>query len=176
MTTTARSASDTADAARPCLSAEAMGRELRKAMGRFATGVTVITAQPEGGARVGLTANSFASVSLDPPLVSWSLSLNAPSLDAFRRAGHFAVHVLREDQQALAMQFARPADDKFQDLEPRAGCVGAPVLPGCLALFECEIAFTYYGGDHVIFLGRVVNIETDDGAPLLFVNGRFATL
>ncbi|MEQ8321876.1 MAG: flavin reductase family protein [Rhodospirillales bacterium] len=152
------------------------GHALRKAMGKFATGVTIITAQLKDGVRVGLTANSLSSVSLEPPLVSWNLSETAPSLDAFKKAGHFAVHILGQDQENLALRFSRPADDKFEGLDVRGSSIGAPVLPAAVAVLECETVFTYYGGDHVIFLGRVVRIETRDAPPLLFVNGGFASL
>jgi flavin reductase (DIM6/NTAB) family NADH-FMN oxidoreductase RutF len=151
-------------------------RELRNALGCFTTGVTIITALGEDGRKVGLTANSFSSVSLDPPLVSWSLSLYAPSLAVFQDASHFAVHVLARDQESLAMHFARSSDDKFAGIETEPGLGGAPLLDGAIARFQCRNAYRYYGGDHIIFLGMVEIFESGEGDPLLFCRGRFGDL
>jgi flavin reductase (DIM6/NTAB) family NADH-FMN oxidoreductase RutF len=151
-------------------------RELRDALGCFTTGVTIITARGDDGRCVGLTANSFSSVSLDPPLVSWSLSLYAPSLAVFQDASHFAVHVLARDQEDLAMQFARSAEDKFAGVETVPGLGGAPLLEGAIARFQCANAYRYYGGDHIIFLGMVETFEAGDGEPLLFCRGAFGDL
>ena len=150
-------------------------RDFRVALGSFATGVTVITACGAGGQRVGLTVNSFSSVSLDPPLVLWNLSINAPSLPVFREAGHFAVNVLSAGQRGLAEHFARRADDKFTgaDFAIRDGLGGAPVLDGVSAVFECRNAERYYGGDHVIFLGEVKAYEFSSNAPLVFCRGAY---
>lgn len=155
---------------------KAEARALRDALGCFATGVTIVTAAGPDGARVGLTANSFSSVSLNPPLVSWSLSLYSPSLAVFQDASHFAVHVLARDQEALALRFAKPAADKFAELEIETGLGGAPLLPGALATFQCRNAHRYYGGDHIIFLGSVEMYEQGTGEPLIFCRGGFGAL
>ncbi len=150
-------------------------REFRAALGCFATGVTVITACSASGQRVGLTVNSFSSVSLDPPLVLWNLSIHAPSLPVFRDAGHFAVNVLSADQRDLAEHFARRADDKFTDTDfgMRDGLGGAPLLDGVSAVFECRNAERYYGGDHVIFLGEVERFNYTETEPLVFSRGSY---
>jgi len=151
-------------------------RALRDALGCFTTGVTIITALGEDGRKVGLTANSFSSVSLDPPLVSWSLSLYAPSLPVFQDASHFAVHVLARDQESLAMKFAKSADNKFAGVATTPGLGGAPLLEGAIARFQCRNAYRYYGGDHILFLGTVEKFESGDGDPLLFCRGQFGDL
>jgi len=148
-------------------------RDFRNALGCFGTGVTVITAANVKGERVGLTANSFSSVSLDPPMVLWSLSMFAPSLRVFQEASHYAVNVLARGHEALAMKFAKPADDKFVGVEFREGLGGAPVLHDVVATFECRNAFRYYGGDHVIFLGAVESYAHTVEEPLMFCRGKF---
>ena len=147
-------------------------RALRNALGSFATGVTVMTTLRPDGTPVGLTVNSFASVSLDPPLVLWSLAARSPSLGAFRASTHFGVNVLSAEQEALCRRFATPEPDKFANLAWRSGESGVPVLEGCVANFECSSAFNNYGGDHVIFVGHVVRFETRDTPALLFHRGR----
>ncbi len=148
-------------------------RHLRNALGRFATGVTVITTRTPSGKLEGLTANSFAAVSLDPPLVSWSLKRAAPSFPSFLAARHFAVNVLCADQHALCRHFATPRLDKFEDISFEPGLHGAPLLAGCLASFECRTETTIEGGDHMIFLGRVMRASYREGEPLIFSAGRF---
>ena len=149
-------------------------RLLRHALGRFATGVTVITTQVDGK-RQGLTVNSFTAVSLDPPLVLWSLRLVAPSLDGFRRSGHFVVNVLSSEQSDASRRFAAPHEDKFEGLSFSPGLGGCPMLDGSLAIFECRTESTIDGGDHVIFIGRVVRAHYRDGDPLIFAGGRYGT-
>lgn len=149
-------------------------RALRGALGCFATGVTVMTTLRADGAPVGLTVNSFASVSLDPPLVLWSLASHSPSLAAFRAAGHFCVNVLSAEQEALCRRFATPDADKFGGVNWAAGEGGVPVLGGCVATFECSSAFNNWGGDHVIFVGRVERFATSDAPALLFHRGRLS--
>lgn len=154
-------------------------RELRNALGRFATGVCVVTTRTAAGQAAGLTVNSFSSVSLDPPLVAWCLDKRAPSLPAFTEAGHFAIHVMAADQRELAMHFARPAPghapDKFAALGQavEAGLGNVPVLAHSLARFECSTASTVDCGDHFMFIGRVERYVYADHAPLLFHAGRF---
>ena len=147
-------------------------RHLRNALGRYATGVTVITTRTAAGKLEGLTANSFAAVSLDPPLISWSLKRSAPSYDGFLTANHFAVNILSAEQHALCRHFATPRLDKFEDVVFEAGMHGAPILPGCLATFECRTENTIEGGDHQIFIGRVLRATHRDGEPLIFSAGR----
>ena len=149
---------------------------LRHALGRFATGVTLVTTAAADGTPVGLTVNSFAALSLEPPLVLWSLSLASPNLEAFRRAGHFAVNVLAADQQALSERFARRNSDKFAGLDWREGLGGAPLLPGCCAVLECRNEVQHAGGDHLIFIGRVEGCSRSDRAPLVFHGGRYRQL
>ena len=131
----------------------------RDALGSFVTGVTIVTARDEAGRPYGLTANSFNSVSLDPPMVLWSLSLRSGSLPVFRDADNWAVHVLAADQQAMSDRFARPGDGKFAGVEDVDGPEGAPLLAGYAARFGCRARFEYEGGDHAIFLGEVVDFD-----------------
>jgi flavin reductase (DIM6/NTAB) family NADH-FMN oxidoreductase RutF len=148
--------------------------EFRNALGRFATGVTVITTIDEAGRRYGVTANSYNSVSLDPPLVLWSLANSSRSMEAFAACTAFAVHILGAHQEELAMRFASRGDDKFADLETRDGYGGVPLFDDCVAHFECVTENRFEGGDHQIFLGRVVHFEAGEHEPLLFHRGRFA--
>jgi 3-hydroxy-9,10-secoandrosta-1,3,5(10)-triene-9,17-dione monooxygenase reductase component len=148
--------------------------EFRKALGAFATGVTIITTRAQDGAPLGLTCNSFNSVSLNPPLVLWSLAENALSLPAFRAAKHWAVHVLAADQDQLSARFAKRGADKFGGLDLETGVGEIPLLRGCTARFQCETAFEYQGGDHVIFVGKVLAFDRSDSAPLVFHSGRYA--
>lgn len=160
--------------AAPATDPLADARAFRAALGSFATGVTVITARAADGRPVGLTASSFNSVSLEPPMVLWSLAKKALSLPAFMQAGHWAVHVLAADQEALSNRFARAGEDKFAGLRIDAGVGGVPLLPGCAARFECETSFRYEGGDHIIFVGRVLSFQRAERAPLVFHGGRYA--
>ena len=148
----------------------------RNALGNFATGVTVITAKSEDGTLAGVTANSFNSVSLDPPLVLWSLDRSSPSLQIMENASHFCVHVLAEGQGDLCMKFAKSGDDKFTGVEFAEGLGGAPVFDGCLAHFECRNMVHHEGGDHVIIVGEVERFETADGDPLIFFRGQLGDL
>jgi flavin reductase (DIM6/NTAB) family NADH-FMN oxidoreductase RutF len=152
-------------------------RDLRSTLGSFATGVTVITALTPGGERIGMTISSFNSVSLEPPLILWSLSLNSPSIEAFGSASHYAVNVLSADQQWLSDRFAARGNDRFADLPQRAGLSGAPLIDGCCAWFECANETQYPGGDHRIFVGRVERFAQDESRlPLIFHNARYRQL
>lgn len=148
---------------------------LREALGRFATGVTVITTMTDDGKYEGLTANSFSAVSLDPPLVLWSLRLVSPSLAAFRRSGCFVVNVLSSAQSATSRRFATPRHDKFDDVAFLSGIGGCPMLADCLAIFECRTETVLEGGDHMIFIGRVMQAHYREGEPLIFAAGRYGT-
>jgi 3-hydroxy-9,10-secoandrosta-1,3,5(10)-triene-9,17-dione monooxygenase reductase component len=132
-----------------------------------------MTARGPDGARVGCTASSFNTVSLEPPLVLWSLGLRAASLSAFRATDHFGVSILAEDQRDLALHFARPAEDKFAGIAIREGAHGVPLISGALAHLECRIVARYAGGDHEIMLGEVLDLERRDGAPLVYHRGGF---
>jgi flavin reductase (DIM6/NTAB) family NADH-FMN oxidoreductase RutF len=148
--------------------------EFRAALGMFPTGVTIITAHDARGRRVGLTASSFNSVSLDPPLVLWSLSRRAGSAPAFTAGTHYAINVLAAEQQALAQRFASPHADRFAGLAFHEGVGGAPILEGAAAVFECFNRSRYEEGDHIIFVGEVEHCEHRPGAtPLIFHGGRF---
>jgi 3-hydroxy-9,10-secoandrosta-1,3,5(10)-triene-9,17-dione monooxygenase reductase component len=149
---------------------------LRAALGRFATGVTIITCRDASGAPVGLTANSFTSLSLDPPLVLWSLRQASSSLAAFQAAEHFAVNVLAETQVDLSRRFASSSGDKFGDGVWADGHGGAPVLTGCAAVFECRTESRQTVGDHVLFIGRVLRLADLAVAPLLFQGGHYRML
>jgi len=147
---------------------------LRQALGCFTTGVAVVTTLGDNNAPVGLTVNSFSSVSLDPPLILWSIGLNAPSLGAFREHPTFVVNILSAEQQALCQQFAQPAEDKFNGIDWEHGLNGAPVLANSLAVLQCRSYERYPGGDHEIQLGEVMTLEYHDKEPLVFHRGQFA--
>lgn len=148
-------------------------RQFRNALGHFATGVAIVTTRDTHGGAIGITINSFASVSLEPPLVLWSLAKNAWSVAAFEAADFFAIHVLAEDQQDLSNRFARASEDKFAGVKTSAGLGGAPLLPGCPAVFQCSTEHRYDGGDHIIIVGRVQSFHTEERPPLLFHRGRY---
>lgn len=150
--------------------------DFRAALGMFATGVTLVTARGRRDQLFGLTANSFNSVSLDPPLVLWSLSRHSLSLAAFRAGTHYAINVLAADQLALARRFAAPLPDRWDGVCWRPGAFGAPLIEGAVAHFECANRSRYDEGDHVIFVGKVEHCAHRPGvAPLLFHGGRFYT-
>jgi flavin reductase (DIM6/NTAB) family NADH-FMN oxidoreductase RutF len=154
-------------------------RELRNTLGSFATGITVITARAADDTLVGLTVNSFASVSLDPPLVLWSLSLYSPSLAVFQHCSHYAINVLAADQMHLSQRFSRPSEEgsgKFAGLEFDTGRGGAPLLRDCCAWFECRNETRHPGGDHLIFIGLVEGLQRSERAPLLYHGGRYCSL
>ena len=151
-------------------------RTLRNALGRFATGVTIVTCLDGSGRSVGLTANSFNSLSLEPPLVLWSLRRSSASLDAFVAATRFAVNVLGEAQVDLARRFASPLADKFAEGQWAPGLGGLPLLAGCAAVFECERHSHHEAGDHMLFFGRVLALAESPIAPLLFQAGHYRML
>ncbi|KPQ07357.1 MAG: DIM6/NTAB family protein [Rhodobacteraceae bacterium HLUCCA12] len=147
--------------------------QFRAVMGCFPTGVTIMTVHDDDLGPIGVTASSFNTVSLEPPLILWSLALKAHSLAAFRANDHFAVNILGAGQCDLASRFARAGEDKFAQVETLAGETGAPLLAGALAHIECHVAARYPGGDHEIILGEVLSLHRGDGEPLVFSEGRF---
>lgn len=151
--------------------------QFRAALGMFATGVTIVTARAPDGRCVGLTANSFNSVSLAPPLVLWSLARTAGSMPAFSRGSHYAVHILAANQHALAERFAsKTVVDRFEGVAWHAGEHDVPLLDGAAAVFECFNRSQYEEGDHVIFVGEVERCRVNaDATPLIFHGGRYFT-
>ena len=161
----------------PELAATELGPdELRQALGRFVTGVTIVTCRDEQGQPIGLTANSFNALSLDPPLVLWSLRQASSTIDAFTNASHFAVNVLAADQVDLSRRFARPSSAKFDGGEWTDGQGGAPLLAGCVAVFECRRRSHHAAGDHVLFIGEVERIGGTSSTPLVYHAGHYRTL
>jgi flavin reductase (DIM6/NTAB) family NADH-FMN oxidoreductase RutF len=151
---------------------------LRRAFGSFATGVTIITAIDDAGAPVGMTANSFGSISLDPPLVQWSLRINSGLHPVFVRAERFAVSVLRSDQESLARRFASRVADRFAGVDlviASGGGDSPPLIADAIAHFQCRKVNDIRVGDHELFIGQVLSVETRPGAPLLFFRSQFQT-
>ena len=150
--------------------------ELRRALGRFVTGVTIVTCRDEHGEPVGLTANSFNALSLDPPLVLWSLRQASSTISAFTNASHFAINVLAVDQVDLSRRFARPSSAKFDAGEWTDGQGGAPLLAGCVAVFECRRHSHHAAGDHVLFIGEVERLGGTAATPLVYHAGHYRAL
>ncbi|ANF81256.1 flavin oxidoreductase [Acinetobacter sp. NCu2D-2] len=151
-------------------------KSFRRALGNFATGVTIMTAQNAKGDKVGVTANSFNSVSLDPPLILWSIDKRSSSYEVFAEASHFAVNILAADQIDLSNKFARSKDDKYANVDFELGAGQAPVLKECSAVFECERYNIVEGGDHWIIIGRVVNFQDNGRSPLLYHQGAYSSV
>jgi 3-hydroxy-9,10-secoandrosta-1,3,5(10)-triene-9,17-dione monooxygenase reductase component len=151
-------------------------KDLRAALGRFATGVTIVTCVDAAGQPVGLTANSFNALSLEPPLVLWSLRGASPNLAAFVGASHFTVNVLAESQIELSRRFASPVHDRFAGTDWQPGLGGAPVLVGCAAVFQCATDKHVPMGDHMLFIGRVMAATEAALAPLVFQAGHYHQL
>lgn len=149
-------------------------KAFRRALGNFATGVTIITARAPDGTNVGVTASSFNSLSMDPPLVLWSSMKNSKSCDAFENATHFAVNILASDQIEMSNHFARQQMDKFATVEWEEGIGGAPIFPNCAGRFQCESYDKLDGGDHWIFVGKVVAFDDFGRPPLCFHQGSYA--
>ncbi|MHA3892524.1 flavin reductase family protein [Acinetobacter sp. GXMZU3951] len=148
-------------------------REIRNLLGQFATGVTVITTRSKQGRKVGMTANSFSSLSLDPPLILWSLSKTAPSLSDFVEAEHFAIHMLAQEHHLLSGHFAKASVDKFAGIAHRDSDVGVPILEDVLATLVCRNVTQYEGGDHLIFIGQIEQYQQRQGEPLVFHAGKY---
>jgi flavin reductase (DIM6/NTAB) family NADH-FMN oxidoreductase RutF len=150
-------------------------RQFRDALAQYATGVTIVAAPATAGRYVGFTANSFNSVSLDPPLVIWSLARRSASLAAFDGAERYAVNVLAAGQVELARRFSRPHADRFATVRYRLGWSEAPLIEGCVAWLECRHHARHHAGDHMLFVGEVVTVERARGQGLVFHRGRFGT-
>jgi len=151
-------------------------RDFRNALGHFGTGVTVVTTVDQNGQRYGVTASSFNSVSLDPPLILWSQGRGAPSHQAFSHSPIFVVNILSESQKEISNHFAKPSEDKFKDIPHYNSPQGVPILENTLGHFICKKERDVDGGDHVIFIGRVISYSyntSDKLAPLFFWNGRY---
>lgn len=153
-------------------------REYRNAVGCFATGVTVITTLDPEGDKIGITANSFTSLSLDPPLVLFCVDARINSFEAFESCRHFNVNVLREDQVELSNTFAKSSDDKWDGVEHGYGENGCPVFGGSLAVLECDKHEMHEGGDHLILIGEVtrMNYDGNGGRPLLYYRGGYSKI
>ncbi len=155
---------------------EDAARRFRNALGMFATGITVVTARTPAGEPIGLTVNSFNSVSLDPPLIVWSLSNDLPGRALFEACEYYAINVLAEDQIELSQRFASRAGDRFSGLEFEQGVGGVPLLKGCCARFECRNTVRHAGGDHVVFISEVVGFDREERLPLLYFSGAYRRL
>ncbi len=151
-------------------------RALRNALGNFATGITVITALNENGEPQGMTANSFSSVSLEPPLVSWCVGRESRLFDLFQKTSHFAVNILTTEQEETSQLFASPTDDKFGNIKWHEGLNGLPLLDDSPCQFQCEIEHRYSGGDHTILIGRVLEFANKPMSPLIFHGGQYRSL
>jgi len=153
-------------------------RQFRDALGSFATGITVVTALGPQGQPLGLTVNSFNAVSLEPPLVLWSLARKSHSCEAFRQASHYAVNILALDQEEISQHFAMtPPEERFKGVAWHAGRSGVPILEGCCAWFEVRNDVQHVGGDHLIFVGQVQEFARDaERLPLIFHAGRYREL
>jgi flavin reductase (DIM6/NTAB) family NADH-FMN oxidoreductase RutF len=152
------------------------GRRLRNVFGCFATGVAVVTSVGPDGAPVGLVVNSFSSVSLDPPLILWSIGLGSPSRGAFDAHPGFAVNVMGAQTKDETMQFCTPGQDKFAGVDWRPGHYDVPVLASAVATLECRTEDRILSGDHQIYIGRVLQVDYRDADPLIFHRGKFAQI
>ena len=148
----------------------------RRVCSKFATGITVLTVCDANGAPQGMTANSFTSVSLDPPMILVCIDLKASILNRFDAGARFAVNVLDEEQKSLSTGFARNGCDRFEGVEWNPGETGAPILPGALATIECSVAQMVEAGDHVIVIGMVSHATWREGQPLIYFNSSYQTL
>jgi flavin reductase (DIM6/NTAB) family NADH-FMN oxidoreductase RutF len=148
-------------------------RDLRTALGQFATGVAIVTARNKRGRCIGLTVNSFASVSLNPPLILWSLGKSSNEYSDFAKTRHFAINVLGAGQHHLSRRFSEQVEDRFAELDCSDSIEGCPLLNGATAHFVCRIVRKFQGGDHVIFLGEVIHYRYRVGEPLIFHSGQY---
>lgn len=158
------------------LSPENASRAFRACLGQFATGVTVVTCLGSSGHRCGITANSFSSVSLEPPLILWNIARESNSLEDFLTAQRFAVHILSDKQEELSVHFARTDHTLFDTIKYKDSEFGVPLLPDCLATFECSTHQVHEAGDHYIIIGHVDSFSWDRKNPLLFFSGSYRDL
>ena len=152
--------------------------QLRNALGSYATGVTIITTIDQQSSPVAMTANSFSSVSLDPPLILWSIDRNSRSFDIFSTAEFFAVHILSQPQAHLSTLFAKKIEDKFDQVQWHRGLNDIPIINEHLSCFQCHTKYTYDGGDHIIIVGEVLKFDDHSASqePLIFYHGRYRNL
>ena len=150
--------------------------EFRNALGSFTTGVTIVTALGRDGQKIGMTVNSFNSVSLDPALVLWSVARDSNCFEDFIAAKSYAIHVLSTDQQEISDRFAQSGADKFAGIECSEGLSGVPILPHYSACFQCQLEHQYEGGDHIILVGKVIQFEDNGHKPLIFYRGQYNSL
>jgi flavin reductase (DIM6/NTAB) family NADH-FMN oxidoreductase RutF len=155
---------------------EAFTRAFRDTLGMFATGIAVVATRAANGDPIGLTVNSFNSVSLDPPLIVWSMARHLPSLPVFEACEYYSVNVLAADQEHLSQLFASRADDKFAGIDIDEGLYGVPLLRDCCARFECRNITRHPGGDHLVFLSEVVRFDREERPPLIFHGGAYRGL
>ncbi len=151
-------------------------KAFRQCLGKFATGVTVVTCTDAGGDPCGITANSFSSVSLDPPLILWNIAKVSNSLEAYKQAEYFAINVLAADHEPVSAHFARSDHTVFDNVEHVVSAHGSPLLPDTLAQFECRTQEIHDCGDHFIIIGEVVEFRSSDREPLLFFSGKYRQL
>ena len=151
-------------------------KAFRRSLGRFATGVTVITCADEEKRPYGITANSFSSVSLEPPLILWNIAKVSNSREAFLEAEHFAINVLGQHQEHLSQHFARTDHTQFDAVETARSEHGVPLIPDAIATFECRTHEIHDCGDHHIIIGEVEAFRADDEPPLVFFGGRYREL
>ena len=149
-------------------------KEYRNALGKFGTGVAIVSTKTNDELPVGVTINSFNSVSLEPPIVLWSLNKQSPSLKAFDDTRKFVIHVLSKDQVDLSKRFSSRIEEKFANVAYEFGKSGVPLIPGCSATFECTTWLRQEVGDHILFLGRVENFTSTEKEALLYYKGRYA--
>ena len=149
-------------------------RQLRQTLGKFATGITVVTCCAADGRACGITANSFSSVSLEPPLVLWNIAKSSNSLQAYLDASHFAIHILDDQQEAVSRHFAQTDHKSFDNIDYRISDDRVPILSGGLARLDCRTERVIDAGDHHIIIGEVIKHEARDGAPLVYFNGKYA--
>jgi len=155
---------------------EAFTRAFRDTLGMFATGIAVVATRAANGDPIGLTVNSFNSVSLDPPLIVWSMARHLPSLPVFEACEYYSVNVLSAEQEHLSHVFASRADDKFAGIDIDEGLYGVPLLRDCCARFECRNITRHPGGDHLVFLSEVVRFDREERPPLIFHGGVYCGL
>ncbi|WP_188772732.1 flavin reductase family protein [Novosphingobium endophyticum] len=151
-------------------------QEFRAVLGNYATGVAVVSCRDRMGRSAAMTINSFASLSLNPPLVLWSIDKECDQAPFFAEATHYAINILAEGQRALSVHFATPSQDKFCGIEHEAGLEDIPLLPGCCAILQCQIVDRYEAGDHVILIGEVLDMRRTDAKPLVVHAGQYCSL